>query len=915
MDVSSQQDSEVQQIVTFDDAAATQAQFLPLATDLSEAVLQPGREMKDHSIMDVLKRPVEIANITLPTGGDPDASVNILYQATFPDVLFNSEQNVADKATYFTQIRGTGVMRIILSSSPSSQGLLIASFIPDLSLEQVNLRTVNLAQLTQFSHIVIDTNSGIGGEVALPFLSTYDFKPLYKLKDGVEPPNNGTFIIAPLTPLSGITNIQLFTYYSDDLHLEHPTALPIDPDLSPTARLTSWIRQNFGRLMRSNPEMLKTYPGKIGYTAQMSEAARQQKSGILSGVLDTAASLTTVASGLPVVGNVAKAATPLLGIGSTIAKMFGFSKPLNQQPTNPLIQNPFSEHLTAEGQDVANTFNYHVNNTVKSHPGEFGTEVDEMSIDYICGHEQIIPMMTSSGNLDTGKYVRKVTSSNVAGDIIAVIPIAPAFWLKPTTSDSKFFVTAFLSHFAWVFSFFQFWSATIKLRFKFAMTGFHKVQLRFSFVPGAVPSTTFTTLNYNNANSTVKALSAAENEHNMTIPALRPVSALRVGGLLDGNCNATNCAGYIVISVATPLSYTDAVSPEISFVCFATLEDTKLSVPATRGLVFPVKYTPPPPSPYASSGKDETDRTIQMEVSKVNVTPQSAGELNIRVPQTTLTQADRSEKDPTLATTSTASATSLEPFAGSVGEITNSLLQLCKTYTQTSTYAFVGPPDGDEDYPEETILYTPSIYTEAAIENLSTNKIDLMDSIGAGFAFQKGGYFVRVVPTGSYQEYGDYVVKSQWRTNNLTSNKTWFPYVVDMARAQDPQFIKNKFFNIVRGYKLNNVTSRYLPCKPDLQGGFTVQMPYNQPTGRILNAPPENSDFKTPIRYSLAINKNEVVGFSNTQRSADLTLEQWSGETLHFFRRGADDFRYGTLIALPEMAYLKTTIAPPEPEA
>jgi len=93
-----------------------------------------------------------------------------------------------------------------------------------------------------------------------------------------------------------------------------------------------------------------------------------------------------------------------------------------------------------------------------------------------------------------------------------------------------------------------------------------------------------------------------------------------------------------------------------------------------------------------------------------------------------------------------------------------------------------------------------------------------------------------------------------------------------------------------------------------LEGGFTIHLPYNQPTGRILNIPPNNSAFKTPKRYSIVIpykemnmvpSQQSIIGLS--EEPATITGEPQRNVTA-LYRRGADDFRYGVLIALPEMA-------------
>jgi hypothetical protein len=889
MDVTSNQTSESLQLVTFDDAAPAVSQLFPGASDFSSTELQPGTEHRDHSVMQVLQRPTQIIEIEVPPGGDPDTAVTILYQAKFPELLFEAEQNLADKVSFFTFIRGTGKLKGIMSTNPNTQGLLIAAFIPDLADEQIAKRILTIGQLTQYSHVVINLNSGIGFEIPLPFLSTYTHKPLYALPDGVQAPNNGTIIIAKLTPVSGLCSIKLYAYYDTDLHLEHPTSLPLDPSLSLTSRKLHWLSKHIGSILNKFPIMRDTYPGNV--TPQMEQQV-QQKKGILSGVLSTASAISSSASNLPFVGSAASAVTPLLTIGSNLLGALGFCKPINQQPTNPLRQNPFSDHLVAEGQDVAAGTTYHLNNTVKASPGDFGTDIDEMCIETVARREQIIPMQSSAKTVESGKFVRSVTNTLPPRSLVALIPISPAFWLTPVDVESDNYVSAYPTHFSWLYSFFSYWSATVKLRFIFAMTGFHKVQLRFVFIPGATPPTDFSTLSFNNSNSTVKALSAEESEHCMEIPALRPVNMFRCGTYAKDVIDNTNCAGYVAILTETKLSYSDTVAPYINFVTYAHLTDVQLAIPSTIGTVLPV-------SP------EELIRTQvkRMEVNRTNVSPQMDAELNMRTSPPSYTQTQITEQNPTLATSSTAKVITPIPAAGSIGEITTSLTQITRCFTRTGS---IETNISHFDY-RAPYIYTPSFYTEETFDDVPFGNIDLLDSIGAAYAFQKGGYVVRVVPEG-HQNGRDGIT-------NQNPNHTWKMFITETIRSPVEYFINSKIARLsTDALPLPNLNSRYILMRPDLEGGLTVHMPFNQPTGRILNSPPTASQFMTPIRYTLVIPSEnffpkQTVSTLEGLSEEPATITTKSGDTLNFFRRGADDFRFGVLIALPQMAFVKNAVS------
>jgi hypothetical protein len=350
----------------------------------------------------------------------------------------------------------------------------------------------------------------------------------------------------------------------------------------------------------------------------------------------------------------------------------------------------------------------------------------------------------------------------------------------------------------------------------------------------------------------------------------------------------TNCPGYVVVVVETALSYTDAVNPYINFVTYAHLTDVQLSVPPTTGITLPIA-----PSELARNRIDfkrENDKpaiTLQMD---------TGSDLNLRTAQPSITQTQVVEQDPALASSSTAKTTSTVAASGSTGEMTNSLAQLTRCFTQSGTRGPSTTTSGNG-----AMVFTPAIYTEEVVDDIPFNGIDLLDSIGAAYAFQKGGYVIRLVPL------------NRTTGNVPIINPTTLirSYVIDTTTIASEPFYSIRKLDVINtiGETVfpRNVSSRFVLSKPDLEGGITIHMPYNQPTGRILNTPPENSDFKTPKRYSVVIPYSEMNIQPNIQtikglsEGATITYSQQSN-AIAFYRRGADDFKYGVLIALPEMA-------------
>lgn len=81
--------------------------------------------------------------------------------------------------------------------------------------------------------------------------------------------------------------------------------------------------------------------------------------------------------------SIANTATPFLRLGSSVAALLGFSKPIAEDPPMRVVPygNPYMTNV--DGVDAAASLSLTASNGVSHMPGATGTKVDEMSLEYI----------------------------------------------------------------------------------------------------------------------------------------------------------------------------------------------------------------------------------------------------------------------------------------------------------------------------------------------------------------------------------------------------------------------------------------------------------------------------------------------------------------------------------------------------
>lgn len=446
-----------QQVTQWVDDTALQSASLPAPIVPEDNLLAGGSEIREHNIKDILERPVKLADFEWK---DTDVFESTLATYNFPEDLITASSNVADKITHFTFLRAHVVVRFVVNANTFQAGRLVPYFAPYNTVSEIgNRATINnyMAAKTMFPRVVLDAGSGNSGELTIPYASYFTH---YNLVQGLG--DLGQVIVTVLNPLqSGSATVSVFARFAD-VHLEIPTAAPNAFGAVASSSLFNGLLRKFGK--RKLNKMLDMPIAQVG------EAVDQARKGILSGALDMVSSISSMGSGLPIIGKYLVPLGWMSDAASQVAKYFGLSKPANLMQTQRYANIPGFGFTNMDGADNSNVLGGSVTNEIGSRHDLFGSGMDEMDVTFIAMHECYL----DSFSWETG---------NLPGTDLFTMNVAPGSCKSAMRSSVNMFDSTAL---AYVASMFKFWRGSIQIKVQVTKTAYHSGRLRVSYVPGGV---------------------------------------------------------------------------------------------------------------------------------------------------------------------------------------------------------------------------------------------------------------------------------------------------------------------------------------------------------------------------------------------------------------------------------------------
>jgi hypothetical protein len=373
------------------------------------------------------------------------------------------------------------------NTSPFQSGQLLAFFRPYNDARGVrDILNDSLTGLTALPNAILNAAICNTVEMTIPFVSPYSHLNLPQ-KIG----QLGQFRIVVLNKLAAAAAVSAsytVTAWFSNVSLEVPTAAP--NAFTPTSALKisdltqpekfrvayNDINTSLDSLTDSERLRLLEKLSKPAYVAQ-GESRTKTSSGIISSTLDSVSAVAATASSLPLVGRYFQPIEWISRAASQVAGYFGFNKPNSLDSVSRFMQYPASGYTNAEGLDTSVSLSTMPDNSLSSKADLFGSNVDEMDIEFICNHSQFI----QSSEWKT---------TTAAEATLLEFPISPGYC---TNADSIVPLPNFFAptNMAYVASMFRYWRGDIRIKVQAVKTAYHSGRLRLSYIPGGVIGGTY----------------------------------------------------------------------------------------------------------------------------------------------------------------------------------------------------------------------------------------------------------------------------------------------------------------------------------------------------------------------------------------------------------------------------------------
>jgi hypothetical protein len=392
-------------------------------------------------IMSFLARPVIIGTELWEPG-----SSNFYYQIN-PWKELLRKASVKSKTQGYDLFRAKLHVRITCTGSSYFAGRAIASYRPVLGDEDF-LRTTSASPTLQnlFSsqrmHVFLNPTQSQGGDLVAPFFFEHDYIELNKVDTSLQP--LGELTITSLAPL--------VNYLSG-------------ADAVATIRVYAWFED-----------------------VQMKVATYVQQSGTEGGLVskvatDVARKAGTLSSA-PVIGPYAKATQMGASAVADVASIFGYSRPRN------LID---SEKMAPEFVGNLTNSNTKDQSVVLALDGRQETSIDPRTVGLDGQDDMAFSRIVTIPSFIGNMTIPKATS---ADRLLAIFPVMPSYYFfSEQGRDNAYTLTASAA----IARAFVYWRGSIKFRFVFNTTNFHRGRVAFRFEPDQTKALSM----YNLANGSV----------------------------------------------------------------------------------------------------------------------------------------------------------------------------------------------------------------------------------------------------------------------------------------------------------------------------------------------------------------------------------------------------------------------------
>lgn len=419
-------------------SVSTMSKHIPMS------VLDPSASTMDtQTIVSFMSKPYPIVHDKFSAS---DVSTTFSYGNVYPGHYLNQPifKNKMYGNLYF---KGTMIVRLQVNANRFQMGRYIMYWLPFTSsasygalgtAQELRLRRNNLTTITQLPHVEIDLNCDTEAILEIPWINPASHFNFIDQTQSVG--LIGLYPYSALQASSGPTTAEFTIFVSYK-----------DVDIKGVTLSQSGIRR---RVRGKNATELE----------QVSEGING-----ISSSLSKVSTAFDIWADVPLISSFAKPASWFADLASRTASVFGWSKPLDLSHVTRVTRTVFPYMSNVDAPDESFLIGMNSKNSVQALPGFAGSDLDEMSIDYI----KTIPA-----------YVRKFTMSttdDVGTVLLSQFYLRPVSFTNATDTNGLTYYTN--TPMGFLARLFEFYKGSIKITLKIVKTEFHSGRISVSYSP------------------------------------------------------------------------------------------------------------------------------------------------------------------------------------------------------------------------------------------------------------------------------------------------------------------------------------------------------------------------------------------------------------------------------------------------
>ena len=401
------------------------------------------RDLNDATLGKFLSRPIKIGTYTWNVG-------STFYQTLSPWSSFITNARVSNRLSNFNLMRAKLMIKVVVNGNSFHYGRAVASYEPLAAYNEIVVNpptaTEWLITETQRPKIFLNPTMSTGGEIECPFFWPQDYGSI---------------------PDGDLEQMGLLRIRSFDT-LEHANGATDPVSIS----VFAWM-ENVELTMLTSSDAYALSP--------QSETLEANKEGIVSGPATNIAKVASKLTNVPYIGQYALATAGAAKGIAGVAKLFGYSRPALTKDNEPYKPVGFSSMALTTVPDGASKL------TVD--------DKQELTIDpKIAGLDGPDPLAISSIATKESYFTQFVWSQGAApGAFLFSNRVDPCLYGEVLAAPSNKILLPAVAATSLPF---KYWTGTLKFRFQFVCSAYHRGRVRIVYDPNTYSAETEYNVNY-----------------------------------------------------------------------------------------------------------------------------------------------------------------------------------------------------------------------------------------------------------------------------------------------------------------------------------------------------------------------------------------------------------------------------------